>query len=89
MEDSTGSVNGLCLGLRTLCPLPDNQCVDGEEEGHQARQGNGQVDEDDEDAYGLAGVGSEDGLQIRVAPKPKITAKVRKKAPADATMTIP
>ena len=33
----------------------------------RARQGNGQVDEDEEDAYGLAGVGSEDGLQIRGA----------------------
>ena len=60
-------MNDLRLGLQTSSQLPDNQCVDGEEESHQARQGNGQVDEDDEDAYRLAGVGSGDGLQIRVA----------------------
>ena len=60
-------MNDLHLGLRISSPLGHRQRVDGEEEGHQARQGNGQVDEDEEDAYGLAGEGSEDGLQVRVA----------------------
>ncbi len=37
--------------------------MEGEDEGHQARQAKGHVNEDEEDAYGLAGVASSDGLQ--------------------------
>ncbi len=78
---------GLPRGILFL--LGYGEGVEGEEEGHQARQAEGQIGEDEEDAYGLAGVGSGDGRQRREAPLAEEVEEDSDEGEKDTPRTIP